>query len=82
MLGMDRRYARMFRHVFTPILERFGVPEADRAYLMAFYIHGLMAVLSEWLKKDCADPIPHITAVMQRCVRQCGDAKASHQTGG
>lgn len=81
VLGMDRSYARMFRHVFTPILERFSVPEADRAYLMAFYIHGLMAVISEWLRKDCADPIPRMIAVMQRCVRQQGEAKASHQTG-
>ena len=82
VLGMDRSYARMFRHVFTTILEHFGVPEADRAYLMAFYIHELMAVLSEWLKGDCADPIPRITAVMQRCVRQLGDVKAPHQAGG
>lgn len=81
VLGMDRSYARMFRHVFTPILERFSVPEADRAYLMAFYIRGLMAVISEWLRKDCADPIPRMIAVMQRCVRQQVEAKASHQTG-
>ena len=36
VLGLNSSYNRMFRHVFTPILERYGVPQQDRAYLMAF----------------------------------------------
>lgn len=67
-LGLDRIYSRMMRHVFTPILERFQIAEPDRPYMVAFYIHGLMAILSEWLKHDCADSIPHVCAVMERCV--------------
>lgn len=67
-LGLDRIYSRMMRHVFTPILERFQIAEPDRPYMVAFYIHGLMAILSEWLKHDCADSIPHICAVMKQCV--------------
>lgn len=68
VLGTKETYGRMFRHVFIPILERCGVPEADRTYLMAFYIHGLMAVIAEWLRNDCTDSVEHIIAVMQRCV--------------
>ena len=67
-LGLDRIYSRMMRHVFTPILERFQIAEPDRPYMVAFYIHGLMAILSEWLKHDCADSIPHVCAVMEQCV--------------
>lgn len=67
-LGLDRIYSRMMRHVFTPILERFQIAEPDRPYIVAFYIHGLMAILSEWLKHDCADSIPHVCAVMEQCV--------------
>lgn len=67
-LGLDRIYSRMMRHVFTPILERFQIAEPDRSYMVAFYIHGLMAILSEWLKHDCADSIPHVCAVMEQCV--------------
>lgn len=47
VLGLNSSYNRMLRHVFTPILERYGVPQQDRAYLMAFYIQGLMAILTE-----------------------------------
>ena len=27
VLEMDKSYERMLRHVFTPILDRYGVPE-------------------------------------------------------
>lgn len=68
VLGLDSAYERMCRHVLTPILERYGVPEQDRAYLMAFYIHGLMAIITEWLKGGCADPVEHVISVIEGCV--------------
>lgn len=67
-LGLSKSYDGMLRHVFTPILQRLDVPKADRPYLMAFYIHGLMSIVAEWLKAGCADSIEHVMAVMQRCV--------------
>ena len=69
VLGMDKSYDRMFRHVFTPILDRYGVLQQDRPYIMAFYIRGLMAIISEWLKNDCADSITYVTGVIQQCVK-------------
>lgn len=74
LLGLSDAYDRMCRHVFSPILERFGIPEADRAYRMAFYIHGLMAIIAQWLKADCADPIAHIIFIMQTCVMPSQEA--------
>lgn len=68
VLRLDRVYQRMFRHVFSPILEQFQVPEENRAYLMAFYIHGLMAIVNQWLQNDCADSIQKISAIMRQCV--------------
>ena len=68
-LGMDKSYDRMFHHVFTPILARYVVPEQDRTYIMAFYIQGLMAIISEWLKNDCSDSITYVTGVIQQCVK-------------
>ena len=70
VLGMDKSYERMFRHVFTPILDRYGIPQQDRPYLMAFYIQGLMAIISEWLKNDCVDSIADVVNVIQRCVKR------------
>ena len=67
-LRLDRVYQRMFRHVFSPILERFQIPAEDREYMMAFYVQGLMAIVSQWLREDCADSISHVRAVMEQCV--------------
>ena len=67
-LQLDHVYQRMFRYVFSPILDRFQVPEQNKPYLMAFYIHGLMAIVAHWLQRDCADPIQQVSAIMQQCV--------------
>ena len=69
VLRMDKSYEKMLRRVFTPILDRYGVLQRDRPYIMAFYIQGLMAIISEWLKNDCADSITHVTGVIQQCVK-------------
>lgn len=58
----------MMHHVFIPILERFQIAGRDHAYMVTFYIHGLMAIISEWLKNDCIDSIDHVSAVMEQCV--------------
>lgn len=60
----------MFQFVFIPILERYQVSDEYRKYLMAFYVQGLMAIITQWLKNDCKDTIEQIIDVMQRCVRQ------------
>ena len=70
VLGMDKSYDGLFRHVFTPILDRYGIPQQDRRYIMAFYIQGLMAIISEWLRNDCSDPIAYVIEMIQRCVKR------------
>lgn len=70
VLGMDKSYDGMFSHVFTPILDRYGVPQQDRRYIMAFYIHGLMAIIMEWLRSDCTEPIAYIVDMIQGCVKR------------
>lgn len=67
-LRMDTAYTKMYYHIFSPILKRFGVPEQDQNYLMSFYIHGMNAIITEWLKTDCKDSVEHISSVIQTCV--------------
>lgn len=68
VFGVCDTYGKMFRHVFIPILERYGVPKEDRTYMVMFHIHGLMAIISEWLKNGCTDSIEHVIFVMQICI--------------
>ena len=69
-LRLENSYTGLFCHVIAPILDRYGVAKQDRSYLMAFYLHGLMAIISEWLKHDCADPIEYVVDMIQRCVKR------------
>ncbi len=72
-LKMDKSYMLMFRHIFSPILERFGIPEENREYMMAFYIHGMIAIITQWLKNDCKEPVEKISALMRSCVGSVKD---------
>ena len=67
-LRMESAYAELNRHILTPILERFNVPPENRQFMMSFYINGLIAIISEWLKNDCREPVEHIISVMQTCI--------------
>lgn len=64
VLKLEDAYEQLFFHVFTPILERFQIPEEDRKYMMAYYIHGIIAVTEQWLRQDCEDSIEHIMDII------------------
>lgn len=72
LLRLDQNYDKMFQTIFNPILERYTVPVERRKYLMEFYIHGLMAIIYEWLKNDCNDSIEQIISIMCDCVMNYG----------
>lgn len=74
-LQVQEAYDALFRHVLSPILERFNIPEQEQPYMTAFYVRGLMAIVTQWLEEDCARPIEQIIAVMQRCV----DCSSAHR---
>lgn len=67
-LRFDKAYEAMFSYIFVPILERFHVPADEREYMMTFYVHGLMAIVGEWLENDCTDSVECVISVMRRCV--------------
>ena len=70
VLRLDESYAKMMRHIIMPIFERYGVPERDRGYIMSFYVHGIMALIGEWLKGDCCDSIEYISEMIQGLVKK------------
>lgn len=59
-------YSGLLRYVFTPILNRFKILKCDRGYFMAFYISGLMAIVTQRLKNDGKKPNSHIISVTKR----------------
>ena len=67
-MNMDEVYSRMFVHIFSPILARFGVPEAERSYVMKFYLTGVFAIIMEWLNNNCSDDMKTVMRIIIDCV--------------
>lgn len=61
-------YEQMFRDIFNPILQCFSVPEERRSYIMAFYLNGIGAIVSEWLRGDCRDSAEFIADAIINCI--------------
>ncbi len=58
----------MAKHIFYPIMERLGVDESRREYMLTFYINGIVAIVEQWLKNDCRESIDEICDIIIYCV--------------
>ena len=67
-LGFEDVYKRMFDNIFNPILDRFNYPQSDRQYVMMYYLNGINAIVSEWLKNSCDKPIEELSRIVTICV--------------
>ena len=67
-MNMNEVYGKMFEHIFSPILARFCVPEAERPYVMKFYLTGVFAIVMEWLNKSCSDDLKTVIKIITDCV--------------
>lgn len=63
-LNLHNNYEKMMMHIIYPIMDRYDVPEYKRKYMLAFYIEGMIAIIKEWLKCDCKDPIDLIIKII------------------
>ena len=61
-------YQIMFQNIFSPILERFGIPANERQYHMLFFLNGIEGIILHWLKGDCSDSIENIIKIIETCV--------------
>lgn len=66
-MGFDAYYNKMFWHIFSPILERFGIDACQRQYVMKYYLAGITAVSLEWLEGGCQTPIDTIYEIIVKC---------------
>ena len=61
-------FQRLFDNIFKPILDRFHYPRDDQNYVMMFYLNGIAAIISEWLKDGCKKSIEDVSAIIQVCI--------------
>ena len=68
-LKAEDQLSSLYKYVLKPIFDRFSIPEGDQKYWLAYHIHGITAIVNEWVKDDCEDDITHIADVIIVCVR-------------
>ncbi len=67
-LGFEDIYKRLFENIFNPILDRFNYPLNNRQYVMMYYLTGINAIVSEWLKNGCDKSIKEISEIISVCI--------------
>ena len=67
-LGFEDVYKRMFDNIFNLILDRFKYSQGDRQYVMIYYLNGINAIVSEWLKNGCDKSIEEISRIVSVCI--------------
>jgi hypothetical protein len=61
-------FQKLLDHIFTPILDRFRYPRDEQKYVMMFYLNGITAIITEWLKDDCRKSIEEISVIIHYCI--------------
>ena len=61
-------FKRLFDNIFKPILDRFHYPRDEQNYVMMFYLNGITAIITEWLKDGCQKNIEDISAIIRICI--------------
>jgi len=67
-LGLEDVYDRMFKGIFNPILERFHYSPNNRQYVMMYYLNGINAIVSEWIRNGCDKSIQEISEIITICI--------------
>ncbi len=66
--GFNEIFQRLYENIFNPILDRYNYPFTDRKYAMMFYLNGITAVVTEWLKDGCKKTIGEVSQIIYGCI--------------
>ncbi len=68
IIGTYKAYESLLRHIFNPIMKRFGSAESEAEYKMVFYLRGLTAITEKWLANNCREDVHEIARLMISCI--------------
>ena len=67
-LRVNAIFQKRYTDVFAPVMHRFGIDEKEWQYRLAFYLNGLFAIVTQWIKNGCEEDIAMMADLMARCV--------------
>lgn len=63
LFDVYKTFEKMYKGIFSPILDKYNVLENEKKYILAFYLNGLHSIIIEWIKTDCKDSIDYICSL-------------------
>ncbi len=66
---VDSTFNNMYNKLFEPILEKFNINDAEKKYIIKFYINGVHAIVIEWIKNDCKEDLTFISNLITKCIQ-------------
>lgn len=63
LFDVYKTFEKMYKGIFSPILDKYNVLENEKKYILAFYLNGLHSIIVEWIKTDCKDSIDYICSL-------------------
>lgn len=63
LFDVYKTFKKMYKDIFSPILDKYNVLENEKKYILAFYLNGLHSIIIEWIKTDCKDSIDYICSL-------------------
>ena len=66
----SKRMISLEKYVIFPIMKRYEIPEEKIKYILSFYLHGIVAIIKEWVKNDCSETVKEIENIIIECVKK------------
>ena len=60
----ERAFKKLYKSIFSVILDKFGVREDEKQYVFSFYTQGTLAIIMKWIENDCTDEIDRIVSII------------------
>lgn len=64
LFGSKKVMERMYKTVFSPILDKFNVKEEDKEYIFTFFTSGILAIILKWVSNDCREQVEKISDII------------------
>ena len=61
---VQNTFQKLYSEIFEPILDRFGVTDWKKNYMMMFFLRGTYSVIIEWVKNDCKESVSEISELL------------------
>ena len=69
LFGNQKMYEKLYRELFSPILDKFNIEENKKQYILNFYTQGALSIIFTWIKNDCKDDIEFVSNIIMDLIK-------------